>query len=347
MEFFKDKRIFITGITGFKGSWLALLLKKMGAKTYGIDMNLSNDTLFYVLGLNEDVIVEKIDVCNYKKLESLLKKLEPDIIFHLAAQAIVRVGYEEPVLTFNTNIMGTVNILEIARKLTNLKAVVNITTDKCYENKEQIYPYREIDPLGANDPYSSSKACSEIVTWSYYKAFFKERKIGIATVRSGNVIGGGDFSVDRLIPDIVKTIFMGEKLVIRSPEAIRPWQYVLDPLYGYILLAKKLCEEPEKFSQPFNFSPDIKDMIKVKEILNIAREIFEELNYELLEKREYKESTLLLLDSTKARLLLGWHHKYPVKEALEETFNWYRNYFYNRNNIVKYSEEIIEKYLEK
>ena len=271
---FEKKKILITGHTGFKGSWLTLWLTKLGAKVIGYSLEPpTKPSLFEILNLKEKIVHIIGDIKDEEKLKNIFKKYKPDIVFHLAAQSLVRFSYKEPKLTYETNVMGTLNVLEAVREAKSVKVVIIVTSDKCYENKEWVYGYRENDPLGGHDPYSSSKACAELVVEAYRNSFFnpknygKTHQVALATVRAGNVIGGGDWQVDRLIPDCVKALSKGKPIKIRNPNAIRPWQHVLEPLSGYLLLVQKMWKEPTKYCEAWNFGPYEKDIATVKEIV--------------------------------------------------------------------------------
>ena len=270
-NFWKDK-VFITGHTGFKGSWLCLWLNKMGANVSGLSLNnpVSSPDLYSILNLEELVKDERGDITDYKICLEIIKKTEPEIVFHMAAQPLVRLSYLEPLKTYNTNVLGTANILEAIRNCESVRTIVVITTDKCYENIEKDYAYVETDSLGGFDPYSSSKACTEHVASAYYRSFFRNKGIGLATARAGNVIGGGDWSADRLVPDIVKSWSKNEKLFIRYPLATRPWQNVLEPLYGYMSLAEHLWKTPVEFSSGWNFGPNQNSVKKLRETVDLA-----------------------------------------------------------------------------
>ena len=265
-NFWKNKKVFLTGHTGFKGSWLAIWLNSLGAKIKGYSLEPPNNSfnLYSEAKVDNFVNSEINDICNYELLCASILKFSPDIIFHMAAQPLVRLSYEDPLKTFETNIMGTANILNAASKSNSVKAIVNITTDKCYENNEWYWGYKETDPMGGKDPYSSSKGCSELVTTAYRESFFRDRNIGIATARAGNVIGGGDWAKDRLIPDILKSFQNKKEVIIRNPNSIRPWQHVLEPIFGYLLLAENLFNKPKSFSDAFNFGPNHESNATVK-----------------------------------------------------------------------------------
>ncbi|MEM6812440.1 MAG: CDP-glucose 4,6-dehydratase [Pseudomonadota bacterium] len=255
-KFYQGKKVFVTGHTGFKGAWLCLILKKFGAEVtgYSLEPYDRRGNLFNLATVEEGLHSIYGDIRDAEKLTTKFMAAEPNIVFHLAAQPFVRASYADPVYNYDTNLMGTVNIMEAVRKTDSVRTIINITTDKCYENKEWCWPYRENDHLGGHDPYSASKACSEIITASYRKSFLSQ-SVGVATARAGNVIGGGDFGEDRIIPDIVESLQENQPVILRSPEAIRPWQHVFDVLNGYMILGKKCYSEPEKYSVAYNFSP--------------------------------------------------------------------------------------------
>lgn len=348
-NFYKNKKILITGHTGFKGSWLALILTKMGASILGYalepDKNVPN--LYSILKLANSINSVIADIRNYNILEAAILKFKPDIIFHLAAQPLVRESYDNPVYNFETNVIGTVNLLNIGLRCPNLKAVINITTDKCYENKEWSWPYRESDRLGGHDPYSASKACSEIVTNSYRLSYYEDRKIGLASARAGNVIGGGDFSKDRIIPDIVRSIENNNKVILRNPKAIRPWQHVFDVLNGYLILGQKLYLQPKLYSEAYNFSPidsSICEEVTVETIVQNFIDFIGRGEYEIkLNQANYHEAQMLKLDSSKAVKYLGWQPKYNASQAILKTANWYKEYL-TASNIKEISESLVNNY---
>jgi len=354
LEFYRNKKILITGHTGFKGSWLTLFLNQLDAHVMGIALESKTTDDFFVVNNIDELCISRIfDIANYNQLKATITEFKPDLIFHLAAQPLVRFSYTNPLETYQTNVMGTANLLESLKYLDKKCAVVIITTDKVYENKEWHHPYRESDRLGGNDPYSSSKACSEIVVSSFRNSFFHpdqnaRHQKSIATARAGNVIGGGDWSDDRLVPDIVKAIRKGTEIIIRNPEAIRPWQHVLDPLYGYLLLGAHLYENPKKFGGAWNFGPYPEEVLKVEEVVKAAIRILEEGNYRI-EKEENAphEATLLKLDISKALNILHWKPRVKTEEAIALTLDWYKELARNRNNIEKYSKNTIIEYLQR
>lgn len=327
-----NRRVLVTGHTGFKGSWLALWLQELGAHVTGIA--LAPDTSpshWSLLDLdNRHIDSREIDIRDAAALTTALHEAEPEIIFHLAAQPLVRRSYRDPVDTWSTNVMGTVNVMEASRRLPSLHAIVAVTTDKCYLNREWNRGYRETDPLGGHDPYSASKAAAELVAASYRNAFFHASGPLLATARAGNVIGGGDWSEDRLIPDLVRATAVGEALVIRSPHATRPWQHVLESLAGYLLLGQKLLEERQEFADAWNFGPDINGNRPVEDVLARLRTHWPGLAWQVDTAPQPHEATLLHLDSSRARQQLGWKPVWPLDDCLAATATWYREWLDHR-----------------
>ena len=326
-NFWKDKKVFITGHSGFKGSWLSLWLSSIGAKVYGYSLKPpSKPSFFELIGIKD--MIEKsytADIRDYLILSQCLKETEPEIVFHLAAQSLVRDSYLIPLDTYSTNIMGIVNVFEAIRHVDSVSVCINITTDKVYENKEWYWAYRENEALGGYDPYSSSKACSELVTSAYRSSYFsKNTKTWIASARAGNVIGGGDWAKDRLVPDIIRTFLDNGLLQIRNPKAIRPWQHVLEPLSGYLKLAEKLFTSKDiKFASSFNFGPEEKDVRTVEYIVKkIANLWTSKLNYEFQTDATLHEASYLKLDNSKAKDLLEWYPKWNLDIALEKIIEW-------------------------
>ena len=349
---FKGKKILITGHTGFKGSWLTLWLIKLGAKVIGYSLEPpTKPSLFEILNLKEKIVHIIGDIRDEEKLKNIFKKYKPEIVFHLAAQSLVRFSYKEPKLTYETNVMGTLNILEAIRETKSVRVVIIVTSDKCYENKEWVYGYRENDPLGGYDPYSSSKACAELVVEAYRNSFFnpknygKGHQVALATVRAGNVIGGGDWQVDRLIPDCVKALSKGKPIKIRNPNAIRPWQHVLEPLGGYLLLAQKMWEEPTKYCEAWNFGPYEKDIATVKEIVEKVINLWGKGKYEVESDTQFHEAGLLRLDISKAMIKLGWYPKWNLDIALEKTIKWYKMFYKGKEDMLRYSLQEIKSYI--
>jgi len=344
-NFWSGKSVFITGHTGFKGGWLAIWLAKLGAKVYGYSLMPKTELSFFKeVKLMEQVASSHIgDIRDLTELTMRLDQAQPEIVFHMAAQPLVRESYIAPVETFETNVIGTVNLLEAARKVSSVKAVVNITTDKCYENKEWAWPYRENDRLGGFDPYSASKACAEMVASAYRHSFYKNMNINTATVRAGNVIGGGDWSDDRLIPDFLKSIEKNQTLQIRSPNAVRPWQHVLEPLSGYLMLAESLVTIGEEFAEPWNFGPTENDAKSVEWIVNALCKHFPDTQYSIDYGEHPHEAGLLKLDSSKAKTKLGWKPRWKLEKALFKTIEWH-NAWRNNQNMLDTSISQIEEY---
>ncbi len=341
-DFYKNKRIFITGHTGFKGSWLTLWLINLGAEVIGYSLEPpTKPSLFEVLNIKENIVNIIGDIRDERKLKKVFKEYKPEIVFHLAAQSLVGFSYKEPKITYETNVIGTLNLLEAVRETQSVRVVIVVTSDKCYENKEWFYGYREIDPLGGYDPYSSSKACVEILVSSYRRSF----GLPLATCRAGNVIGGGDWQVDRLIPDCVKALSKGESIKIRNPEAIRPWQHVFEPLSGYLLLAMRMWEEPIEYSEAWNFGPFEKDLATVREVVEKVIDLWGEGKYEVIEDKYYHEAGILRLDISKTMLKLGWKPKWNLDTALKKTIDWYKCFYKQRENIKKLSLKQLEEYM--
>jgi CDP-glucose 4,6-dehydratase len=325
-----ERKVFVTGHTGFKGSWLSLWLAGLGARIRGYALDPETEpNLFSCGSVARDIEDVRGDIRDAARLESALTSFAPEVVFHLAAQPLVRRSYADPVGTLSTNVIGTAQVLEAVRKAPSVRAVVCVTSDKCYENREWVWPYRETDPLGGYDPYSSSKACAEIVCAAYRNSFFPPEKIvehgvALATARAGNVIGGGDWSIDRLIPDLIRGFQSGEPVKIRNPKAVRPWQHVLDPVYGYLLLAEKMLTSPAKYSQAFNFGPNDEDAWPVEKIASRLSTLHRDGPHWICDSGPaVHEAGLLRLDSSKARVELGWSPRLHLEEALEWTIEWY------------------------
>jgi CDP-glucose 4,6-dehydratase len=332
-NFYSNKRLFITGHTGFKGTWLILLLKHWGAEVVGYALAPNQEQhVFHSSIIEKHPISSTIaDITDYDTLHDAMKAANPDIVFHLAAQPLVLEGYNNPLGTYHTNVMGTINVLESCRNISSIKSVVIVTTDKCYLNRNSGTYLTELDRLGGDDPYSSSKAMAELATTAYRQSFMRSLGIGVATARGGNVIGGGDFSVHRLIPDIVKSIQKKKEVQIRHPQATRPWQFILDALWGYLILGQRLYENPKEYSEAFNFSPsEPHDTYTVQCIADYFISILGRGEVKIKPSNPHlKESTLLHLNSQKAMNKLHWTSKLSIKESLSWTAEWYNNYLMN------------------
>ena len=344
---YKNKKVFLTGHTGFKGSWLALWLTSLGADVCGYSLEPNTEPSMF----NELRIAEKItksvigDILDEEKLQETMKDFAPDIVFHLAAQPLVRLSYAEPVMTYKTNVIGSLNVLETARHCPSVKAFVNITTDKCYENKEVNRGYREDEPMGGYDMYSSSKGCVEILSSSFRRSFLQEEgSMAMATARAGNVIGGGDWALDRLIPDCIRGINDGKDIEIRNPIAVRPWQHVLEPLSGYLLLGQKLLEEGKKFADGFNFGPNEDSVLTVAEVSQMVCEFYGKGNVVVGEKSPLHEAGLLMLNIEKAERVLGWTPTLTANQAIQNTVDWYRHFYNKDTDIFDYTMGQIREY---
>jgi len=324
---FSGKRVFVTGHTGFKGSWMTFLLKELGAEVmgYALPPNQENNH-FELLELDKKIHHVVGDISDLSSLNNVLESFQPEYVFHLAAQALVKKSYNDPVETFQSNIMGSVNLLDVVRRCDSVRSLVYITSDKCYENLEWIWGYRENDRLGGHDPYSASKGAAELVFSAYARSFFAARsELGAATARAGNVIGGGDWSEDRIVPDCIRAAEAGESIVLRSPEATRPWQHVLEPISGYLLLAAQLRKQSQDFSGSWNFGPATDE---VRTVSDVARTITQYLGRGGVEvagsPNLHHEANLLQLNCDKARQLLGWHPRWGVEKTLMATAEWYK-----------------------
>lgn len=326
--FWKGRRVLVTGHTGFKGGWLTLWLAKMGARVHGFALPPATIPGMYdAAGVSAVLEGETLgDLRDPAAVEAAVAAAEAEVVLHLAAQPLVRYSYAAPVETYATNVMGLVHLLEGIRKHPGAKAVVNVTTDKCYENREWVWPYREDEALGGFDPYSSSKACAEIVTQAYRRSFLANEGVAVATARAGNVIGGGDWSSDRLVPDFLREIDAGRTLRIRSPHAVRPWQHVLEPLSGYLLLAEKLFDDADRFGAAWNFGPEDEDVRSVQWIVERLCSATPGARWELDGTPQPHEASLLKLDSSKAKSALGWRPRWRLGEALDQTLAWHQDW---------------------
>lgn len=346
---YRGKTVLVTGHTGFKGSWLCLWLIKMGAKVVGYSIDIPTDPAHIkLLQLEMKSVIG--DILDVNSLQKCINENNPEIIFHLAAQSLVRESYKDPIKTYQTNVIGTLNILEAARNCSSIKAIINVTTDKVYENLEQDIAYKESDRLGGYDIYSSSKACSEILSSSYRNSFLnlasygKTHHILLATARAGNVIGGADWAADRLIPDVIKASIKKEKVVIRNITSVRPWQHVLEPLSGYLMLGQKLLEGKIEFADAWNFGPNYEQCMTVEALLNLMHQKWTQIGWEYQPNvNNVHEANLLKLDSTKSIELLHWNSVLGIDATLEMTINWYRKY-YEENQLNSIKD--IENYLQ-
>lgn len=332
-QFFKNKKVLITGHTGFKGSWMSILLNRLGADVYGYALNPpTNPSLYEIANIGGLVKSYIADIRDYESLMVAFNNIKPELVIHMAAQPLVRESYKIPVETYSINVMGTIHLLEACRNTPSVRAIVNVTTDKCYENKEWHWGYRENEPMGGFDPYSNSKGCSELVTSAYRASYFNpndynKHKVGIASARAGNVIGGGDWANDRLIPDFIRAISRGEKVKIRSPYSIRPWQHVLEPLTGYLLLAARLYEDGGNYSQGWNFGPDDKDAKNVEWIIKkVCDNWGNGASYEIDSSPHPHEANYLKLDCSKAKAELQWEPKWDISMALNSIVLWNKAY---------------------
>jgi CDP-glucose 4,6-dehydratase len=345
LEFFKKKKIFITGHTGFKGSWLTYILYLSGARIMGYSLKPKNKyDNFYLLGLDKKIKNYYGDVRDESNLKSKIQKFKPDIIFHLAAQSLVKDSYKNPKITFTTNILGVLNILEIIKEVKSIKSALIVTSDKCYRNYEKKEGYSEVDELGGQDPYSASKAAAENIFYSYRKSFYESKiNTGVVSVRAGNVIGGGDWSKDRIIPDFIRSVISNKKFILRSPKATRPWQHIFDLLNGYLVLSKKIYNNNE-YNGSWNFGPNkshvtVQDIIfRLIKIMNIKKMIL------IKSDKKHKEAGLLSLKINKSKKFLKWKPKLSLVETIKMTASWYQYYINDKKNIDKYSKKQVENY---
>jgi len=346
-SFWSGKRVFITGHTGFKGGWLCILLKMMGAQIYGFALKPDGVPNFYhATNLLKYLDVSTIgDIRDSGILAETIKSTKPQIVFHLAAQPLVLESYENPKRTYETNVLGTLNLFEACRASDAVNGIINITTDKCYENQDWHWPYRESDTLGGYDPYSNSKACAELLTKAYRNSFFNNEDISVATARAGNVIGGGDWSSNRLVPDFIRAWKNQTELLIRHPSATRPWQHVLDPLAGYLQLGQALFEKQSFASSEWNFGPEPASSQPVGWVVNQLTRLAPNTKVKIDTEKNRHESQSLTLDSSKAKKSLNWKPRWSIQKSIHATFDWYQN-FYNDAKMDKYTEAQIEDYLD-
>lgn len=326
--FWQRRRVLVTGHTGFKGSWLSLWLQRMGAQVCGLSLAPpTTPSMFERAQVGSGLIDLRVDVCDAEAVRAAFVEHQPEVLFHLAAQPLVRLSYTTPAATYMTNVMGTVHVLEAARAVDSLRSIVVVTSDKCYENREWSWGYRENDPLGGHDPYSSSKACAEIATAAYRRSFFANSAapVGVASVRAGNVIGGGDWAADRIVPDILRALQGGESILVRNPSAIRPWQHVLEPLRGYLMVAQRLAESPADWSEGWNFGPSEDDARPVEELVERAIALWGSGSWHApSDRRALHEARRLKLDCSQAHERLGWRPRLNLDAALQFTVDWHR-----------------------
>ena len=351
-NFYCGKRVLVTGHTGFKGSWLSIWLHELGAEVVGVSQDPFTNRDNYVLsGIGNKMMADlRSDICDGQKMKEIFQKYQPEIVFHLAAQPLVRYSYEQPVETYEANVMGTIHVMEAIRATKSVKVGVMITTDKCYDNKEQMLGYKEDDPFGGYDPYSSSKGACEIAIQSWRRSFFnpeeygKKHHVSLASVRAGNVIGGGDWALDRIIPDCIKALEQNKVIDIRSPKAIRPWEHVLEPLSGYMHLAKKQWEQPTEYCEGWNFGPESES---VSTVWDVATELVK--NYGKGELKDSSdpnavhEAKLLMLDITKAKTKLGWKPRMNMQQCMALVADWYKRY--RSDNVYQLCVEEITKFV--
>ena len=346
-DFWKNRKVFITGHTGFKGGWLSLWLESLGADVTGYALAPIARNSFYHHASIDKLFSNNIysDIRNLDSLKSQMISSNPSIVIHLAAQPLVLDSYIDPVTTYSTNIMGTINLFEAVREASSVKAVLNVTTDKCYDNKEQLIGYKESDPMGGNDPYSCSKGCSELISSSYNTSFLNDLGIGIATARSGNVIGGGDWSDNRIIPDAIKAFQNNKKLLVRNPNSIRPWQHVLEPLSGYLVLCQQLVSNPNKYSGAWNFGPNDEEAKTVSVLADsIAKSWGHNAQWEVVNGNHLHEANYLKLDCSKSHKILKWKPLLTLEEGILETVNWYKA-FYSKEDMNQFSLKQIANFI--
>lgn len=350
---YKGKKVLITGHTGFKGSWMSVWLDMMGAQVFGYSILEPSEPSHYScikMNINEYIA----DIRNLDTLSEYMKTVQPDIVFHLAAQALVRQSYSDPIETYSTNVMGTLNVLEACRRTASVQAIVIVTSDKCYDNKEWAWGYREIDPMGGFDPYSSSKGCAELLTASYRNSFFNNADYNVkhstllASGRAGNVIGGGDWAADRLIPDIVRATSKKNSVYIRNPLATRPWQHVLEPISGYLTLGQRLLEKRVDYADGWNFGPSPESNLTVDEVVQLCKKYWNNIAVEYSKNpADAHEANLLMLDCSKANKIMHWKPVWNFDKTIEKTIEWYKNYYEanhinTRQDIKEYVQNAIE-----
>ena len=349
---YRGRRVLITGHSGFKGSWLAIWLKMLGAEVIGYSLEPPSDpSNFEACGIKNILTHIYGDIRDHRHLVSVFQRYQPEFVFHMAAQPLVRLSYSEPRLTYETNVMGTVNVLEAVRQTRSVRVVVNVTSDKCYENREWVWGYRECDPMGGYDPYSSSKGCAELVTAAYRRSFFSpstpQPSVALASVRAGNVIGGGDWGRDRLVPDCICALSQGKEIVIRNPNAVRPWQHVLEPLSGYLLLGARLWTDGPRYASAWNFGPADDEVYTVEEVVKEVIRLWGQGRYRIDACKHLHEAHWLKLDCSKAHIKLGWKSRLNTKQALGKTVEWYRQFYESRSTeeLCVFTQRQIEEYM--
>jgi CDP-glucose 4,6-dehydratase len=351
--FWHGKRVFVTGHTGFKGSWLSLWLKMLGAEVCGFALRPpTSPALFELANVEAGMMSINGDVRDLEKLERAIATFQPEIVIHLAAQPLVRQSYQAPIETYATNVMGTAHLFEAIRSVDSVRVVVDITSDKCYDNKEWVWGYRETDQLGGYDPYSSSKACAELVAATYRNSFFNpdryaEHRVAIATTRAGNVIGGGDWATNRLVPDILRALLQGKAVSIRSPYATRPWQHVLEPLKGYLMLAERLYQDGVAYAESWNFGPDTTNVATVGQVADYLYKLWNDAPSWQLDQASSQphENTFLMLDCAKAHNNLGWYPQLDLQTTLQWIVDWTKAYQTN-HDMQNYTQSQIRQYME-
>ena len=349
-QFYKNKTVLVTGASGFKGAWLCSWLLLLKSKVYGTGFNPNkNNNFFYKLNLDKKIDYKTFDIRNFKDLDQFVKKSRPEIIFHLAAQPLIYESYKKPYSTFEINCMGTLNILEIAKKYKFIKSLICVTSDKCYENQGFLKGYKENDKLGGVDPYSASKAAAEMMVRAYRKSFFNKGKTtricGVSSARAGNVIGGGDWSDNRLLPDSIKALLKKKKIYIRNPNFNRPWQFVLEPLKGYLILAKKQYVEPSKFSGAWNFGTESKSITSVKKIVEYLINFWGSGKLRVKKENNFYEQHNLQLDIKKAKKILKWKPSYNIKDSVKVTTEWYYSVLKEKKSSTKVTNEQLLRYM--
>ena len=349
---FRGRRVLVTGHTGFKGSWLSIWLHQMGAKVIGVALNPQTDRDNFVLsGIGEKIEADiRADIRNRQQMQDIFEQYQPEVVFHLAAQPLVRLSYDIPVETYEANVMGTIHVMEAIRHTPSVKVAVMITTDKCYENREQIWGYRENEAMGGYDPYSSSKGAAEIAISSWRRSFFNpadygtKHHVAIASVRAGNVVGGGDWAKDRIVPDCIRALEAGQTIEIRSPKAIRPWQLVLEPLSGYLLLAAKMLEDPTRYCEGWNFGPRMESVTPVWDVATMITKYYGQGTLkDVSDPNALHEANLLMLDISKAHALLGWQPRTDIEQCCQLTADWYKRY--RTENVYDLCREQINTFL--